>query len=80
MVGLSNISNSVPAENRSLINRVFLAMLMGAGVDAAIVDALDVEQNRIIQVLESARRALLSISSTQPCTMLLPPVSLTSRR
>ncbi|MGI6209975.1 MAG: dihydropteroate synthase, partial [Anaerolineae bacterium] len=53
VVGLSNISNSVPAENRSLINRVFLAMLMGAGVDAAIVDALDVEQNRIIQVLES---------------------------
>lgn len=53
VVGLSNISNSVPAENRSLINRVYLAMLMGAGVDAAILDALDEEQNQVIRILET---------------------------
>ncbi|MBC7261427.1 MAG: dihydropteroate synthase, partial [Chloroflexi bacterium] len=41
VVGLSNISNSVPNENRSLINRTFMVMLMAAGLDAAIADPLD---------------------------------------
>ncbi|MCK7522554.1 MAG: hypothetical protein MZV64_35170 [Ignavibacteriales bacterium] len=31
-VGLSNVSNAVPNENRPLINRVYLAMLMGVGL------------------------------------------------
>jgi len=53
VVGLSNISNSVPSENRSLINRTFLAMLLGAGLDAAILDPLDEKQNRVIEVVES---------------------------
>ena len=52
VVGLSNISNSVPAENRSLINRIFLVMLLGAGLDAAILDPLDEEQNEAIRVVE----------------------------
>ena len=52
VVGLSNISNSVPNENRSLINRVFLAMLMGAGLDAAILDPLDKAQNEVLRVVE----------------------------
>jgi 5-methyltetrahydrofolate corrinoid/iron sulfur protein methyltransferase len=52
VVGLSNISNSVPGENRSLINRTFLAMLLGAGLDAAILDPLDAKQNEVIRVIE----------------------------
>ncbi len=31
-VGLSNVSNAVPKENRSLINRVYFVMLMGVGL------------------------------------------------
>lgn len=53
VVGLSNISNSVPAENRSLINRTFLAMLLGAGLDAAILDPLDAQQNEVIRIIEA---------------------------
>nr|MBC7244058.1 dihydropteroate synthase [Chloroflexota bacterium] len=52
VVGLSNISNSVPTENRSLINRTFLVMLMAAGLDAAIADPLDEELNRYMRIVE----------------------------
>ena len=52
VVGLSNISNQVPHENRSLINRTYLVMLMAAGLDAAIVDPLDTAQNEVIRIIE----------------------------
>jgi len=52
VVGLSNISNSVPNEGRSLINRTYLVMLMAAGLDAAIADPLDEKQNQFIHVVE----------------------------
>ncbi|MDP2953874.1 MAG: dihydropteroate synthase, partial [Chloroflexota bacterium] len=39
--GLSNVSNSCPKEMRPLINRVFLLMMLGAGLDSAILDPLD---------------------------------------
>jgi len=52
-VGLSNVSNSVPQENRSLINRVYLAMLMGAGLQMMIADPFDKEQNEVIRILET---------------------------
>ena len=51
-VGLSNISNSVPHENRSLINRTFLVMLMACGLDSAIADPLDQAQNEVIHLIE----------------------------
>jgi 5-methyltetrahydrofolate corrinoid/iron sulfur protein methyltransferase len=51
-VGLSNVSNSVPAENRPLINRVYLAMLMGVGLKTMIANPLDQEQNEVIQIIE----------------------------
>jgi 5-methyltetrahydrofolate corrinoid/iron sulfur protein methyltransferase len=51
-VGLSNISNSVPHENRSLINRTFLVMLMACGLDSAIADPMDEEQNEVIRIVE----------------------------
>ena len=41
VVGLSNVSNG--AKERPLINRTFLAMLMGAGLSAAILDPEDAE-------------------------------------
>ncbi len=51
-VGLSNISNSVPHEGRSLLNRTFLVMLMAASLDSAIADPLDAEQNEVIRIVE----------------------------
>jgi len=52
VVGLSNISNSVPPEGRSLINRTYLVMLMAAGLDSAIADPLDERQNQFIRIVE----------------------------
>lgn len=43
IIGLSNISNGCTKEYRPLINRVFLVLAMGSGLDGAIVDALDLE-------------------------------------
>jgi 5-methyltetrahydrofolate corrinoid/iron sulfur protein methyltransferase len=51
-VGLSNVSNQVPHEGRSLINRVYLIMLMAAGLDSAIADPLDAPQNEFIRLVE----------------------------
>jgi 5-methyltetrahydrofolate corrinoid/iron sulfur protein methyltransferase len=51
-VGLSNISNSVPHENRSLINRTFLVMLMACSLDSAIADPMDEAQNEVIRIVE----------------------------
>jgi len=50
--GLSNVSNSVPHENRSLINRTFLVMLLGAGLDSAICDPLDPELMEWVRIVE----------------------------
>lgn len=51
-VGLSNVSNGVAAENRSLVNRVYLAMLMGAGLQMIIADPFDKEQKEVIRIIE----------------------------
>ena len=51
-VGLSNISNSVPHANRSLINRTFLVMLMACELDSAIADPMDTAQNEVIRIVE----------------------------
>jgi 5-methyltetrahydrofolate corrinoid/iron sulfur protein methyltransferase len=52
VVGLSNISNGCPDECRSLINRTYLVMLLSAGLDCAIADPLDQEQNEFIRIVE----------------------------
>lgn len=52
VIGLSNISNGSPKEMRGLINRVFAVLAYGAGLDAAIIDAKDVELVRIFRILE----------------------------
>jgi 5-methyltetrahydrofolate corrinoid/iron sulfur protein methyltransferase len=52
VIGLSNISNGGPPENRPLINRTMLIMVMGAGLDSAIADPLDTVQNEWIRIAE----------------------------
>ena len=51
-VGLSNVSNSVPSENRSLIDRVYCAMLMGAGLQMMIANPLDKGLREVIRIVE----------------------------
>lgn len=52
-VGLSNISNGSPKEIRPLINKVFAVLAFGAGLDSAIIDALDTDLIQTIKVLET---------------------------
>ena len=52
-IGLSNVSNSVPTEGRPLINRVYLAMLMGVGLNMMIADPFDKKQNEVIRIIEN---------------------------
>lgn len=53
IIGLSNISNGSPKEIRPLLNRVFLVLAMGAGLDSAIVDGFDAETLRVYNMLSS---------------------------
>jgi 5-methyltetrahydrofolate corrinoid/iron sulfur protein methyltransferase len=50
IVGLSNVSSG--AEERSLLNRIYLAMLLGRGLDAAIVDPNDVDLMKVVKASE----------------------------
>lgn len=52
-VGLSNVSNAVPRENRPLINRVYCAMLMGVGLKMMIADPFDDKLKETIAVIEN---------------------------
>ena len=51
-VGLSNVSNAVPTENRPLLNQVYCVMLMGAGLQMMIADPLDVELRETVSAVE----------------------------
>lgn len=53
-IGLSNVSNAVPVENRPLINQVYCAMLMGVGLNMMIADPLDEDLNETIRIIEQA--------------------------
>jgi 5-methyltetrahydrofolate--homocysteine methyltransferase len=55
--GLTNISYGLPA--RPLLNRTFLALLISAGLDSAIVDTTNVKQN-------SAMLAALALTGRDP--------------
>jgi 5-methyltetrahydrofolate corrinoid/iron sulfur protein methyltransferase len=50
--GLSNVSNAVPTEMRPLLNRTYMVMLMGAGIDMVIADPFDRELMEWIRVVE----------------------------
>ncbi len=54
-IGLSNVSFGLPA--RRLINRAFLVLALGAGVDAAVMDPLDGE----LQSLRLAAEAVVGL-------------------
>lgn len=50
-VGLSNVSHGLP--NRSIINQAFLAMLLEAGIDAALIDPVDRGMMDILKASET---------------------------
>ncbi|MEA1959605.1 MAG: dihydropteroate synthase [Chloroflexota bacterium] len=51
--GLSNVSNGAPDHVRKVLNRIYLVMLMGAGMDTAILDPYDGELMGTITLLEN---------------------------
>lgn len=51
--GLSNISSGAPPHLRPLLHRVFLPMMLGAGLDSAICDPLDDELMAVRRILET---------------------------
>jgi cobalamin-dependent methionine synthase I len=51
-VGISNVSNAVPNENRPLINRVYCAMLMGVGLNTMISNPFDNQMNETVRIIE----------------------------
>lgn len=51
-VGLSNVSNAVPVQNRALINRTYCAMLMGVGLQMMIANPLDEPLKETVRVIE----------------------------
>ena len=52
VIGLSNVSNGCPKEVRPLINRVYACLAFGAGLDAVILDAKDLELIQMLRMLE----------------------------
>jgi len=54
VIGLSNVSNGAPKAQRPLINRVFMVLAMGSGLDAVIIDSFDKESVDIYNKLKSA--------------------------
>ena len=52
-IGLSNISNGSPKEIRPLINKVFMILAHGAGLDSAIADSLDSDLIETIKILDA---------------------------
>ncbi|MCB9453018.1 MAG: dihydropteroate synthase [Anaerolineaceae bacterium] len=51
-VGLSNVSNAVPVENRALINRTYCVMLMGVGLKMMIANPLDEPLKNTVRIIE----------------------------
>ena len=50
--GLSNVSNQVTSALRPLINRTYMVMLMGAGIDMVIADPFDRKLMEWIRIVE----------------------------
>lgn len=55
VVGLSNSSNSMPTPIKELVDRTVLIMLMACGLDAAILDPLDIELMKAVKTAEVLR-------------------------
>lgn len=52
-IGLSNVSNGSPKHMRPLINRTFMVLAAGSGMDSVIADSFDSELLRLNGVLQS---------------------------
>ncbi len=52
IVGLSNVSQSSPHKLKSLINRIYLVILLSNGLDSAIVNPLDRELMNAVRTFE----------------------------
>ncbi len=63
VVGLSNTSNGIVGETKSRIDRVYLAMLMAIGLDAAIMDPLDKELMNTLKTCDVFRGDILYAES-----------------
>ena len=50
--GLSNVSNQVPHAMRTLLDRTYMVMLMGAGIDMVIANPLDSALKEWIRIVE----------------------------
>ena len=50
--GVSNVSNGVPAQFRPVLNRVYMVMLMGAGIDMVIANPFDKDLKEFIRIVE----------------------------
>ncbi|MDZ7837659.1 MAG: hypothetical protein U5N58_06725 [Actinomycetota bacterium] len=46
-MGFANVSQSSPAELKSLLNTTYLLILLSHGLDAAIIDPLDEEMVKV---------------------------------
>ena len=51
--GISNVSNGVPRDGRPLINEVFMAMMLGAGIGSAIINALESGTMSVIRTIDN---------------------------
>jgi 5-methyltetrahydrofolate corrinoid/iron sulfur protein methyltransferase len=77
--GLSNVSNAVPKEMRPLLNRVYMVMLLGVGIDMVIADPLDRDLMEFIRVVEQRddstplNRLLLTLRDRVEATEDLQP-------
>ncbi len=59
VVGLSNVSNSASPRVKEWLDRVFLAMLMACGLDAAICNPLDGELMKTLKTASVLRNEVL---------------------
>ncbi len=55
LIGLSNISNGCPKEHRADVNRVFLALALGCGLDGAIIDAFDTKTIEVYNIIKNQK-------------------------
>ncbi|MDI6891994.1 MAG: dihydropteroate synthase [Actinomycetota bacterium] len=59
VVGLSNIYNGVPEEIHGVLIRTYLTVLMTAGLDAAIMDALDKDLMDTLKTIQIFKNEIL---------------------
>lgn len=66
IVGLSNISNGTPDKTKPILDRVYMTMLVEAGLDAAIMDPLDEELSAVARSLPQDLAGRLSEIKEDP--------------